>query len=652
MSAFDQSPGLSETQEFTTIIVFGASGDLARKKTFPSLFQLFRSNLLPRRTRIVGYARTVMTHDQFYSKATSNIKGSSAEITEFMKLCSYISGSYNQNEDFLRLRKAPHKVDYVVGSKISRRLRVYYMALPPSAFLMVSEKIKTNVYDDKVDNHLVIEKPFGFDQETSRELNSHLSVYFKESEIFRTDHYLGKEMVKNIMVLRFANTFYEASWNNKFISNVQLTFREPFGTEGRGGYFDQFGIIRDVMQNHLLQVLSVLAMEPPKSLDAEHIRDRKTEVLKHIPPVVLEETLLGQYTKSTDGTKPGYLDDETVNPNSNTPTFAATVLHINNDRWRGVPFIMKAGKAVESAKVVIRIQFKDESNNLFPKLARNELVIQISPKENIYLKTVVKEPGLSSDIIMTDLDLSYIHRFSDVLIPDAYASLLLDVIGSDHSNFVREDELDEAWRIFTPILKRIDEGNVKPLPYAYGTRGPQGASDFHIKFGGYKPTGLAYDWSQPGTSELEKPMRTKLKSAKKVVKRLKPKLDTLFDCLFCNHEKSVNVSIDRNSKIGTLSCKVCQVNYQTVTNNLSVAIDIYSEWIDACEEAKKQESGNTLAEYERESEQQDSDREDYQRENIQEGSEEERYDYFGEGTDSDNDQRTKRSRLQDSDDDE
>ncbi|OLY78967.1 Glucose-6-phosphate 1-dehydrogenase [Smittium mucronatum] len=507
MSTFESRDHANEKHYVSTIVVvFGASGDLAHKKTFPALFQLFQAKLLPENFRIIGYARSLLERDVFVKKATSYIKAPADQVASFMEICEYMHGSYDNAEDFVKLREnieageekaSSHKMERTSDNILKNRLRIYYMALPPSVFLPVSENVRKIVYNPEVENHLVVEKPFGFDQESSRVLNSQISKDWLEAEIFRTDHYLGKEMVKNIMALRFANTFYEAVWNKEHISNVQITFREPFGTEGRGGYFDQFGIIRDVMQNHLMQVLSILAMEQPASLNAEDVRDSKTAVLKCIPPIVLEETLLGQYTKSVDGTKPGYLDDDTVNKESNTPTFAEVAIHIDNDRWRGVPFIMKAAKAVDVAKVIVRIQFKDIEHSIIPKLARNELVIQISPEDKIYLKTIVKEPGLSSKLTLSDLNLSYSAVFDDSLIPEPYASLLLDVIGTDHSNFVRADELDEAWRIFTPILKRIENEKIVPLPYPYGSRGPEGESDFHIRFGHYKPRQLDYKWFSP-----------------------------------------------------------------------------------------------------------------------------------------------------------
>ncbi|KAJ2654140.1 Glucose-6-phosphate 1-dehydrogenase [Coemansia sp. RSA 1285] len=241
-------------------------------------------------------------------------------------------------------------------------------------------------------------------------------------------------------------------------------------------------------------------MNQPKSLRSEDIRDCKTQVLRRILPIQLEDTLLGQYVGSADGSKPGYKDDETVPKDSLTPTFAQSVLHVDNSRWRGVPWVLKAGKALDEAKMTIRIQFKDMPNALFPNLARNELVIEVSPKESVHIKTIVKEPGLSTNLAMSELDLSYHKRYQDLKIPDAYATLILDVLNGDHSNFVRSDELDEAWRIFTPLLHHIDTDQVVPLPYEYGSRGPKGVDEFAAERAGYKRTAREYHWQPKSAS--------------------------------------------------------------------------------------------------------------------------------------------------------
>lgn len=276
-------------------------------------------------------------------------------------------------------------------------------------------------------------------------------------------------MVKNLLILRFGNAFFNATWHRHHIDNVQITFKEPFGTEGRGGYFDEFGIIRDVMQNHLLQVLTLLAMERPISFSAEDIRDEKVRVLRAMPAIEPKNVIIGQYGRSLDGTKPSYKEDDTVPPNSRCPTFCALVAYIKNERWDGVPFIMKAGKALNEQKTEIRIQFKDVTSGIFKDIPRNELVIRIQPNESVYLKMNSKLPGLSMQTVVTELDLTYRRRFSDLKIPEAYESLILDALKGDHSNFVRDDELDASWRIFTPLLHYLDDNkDIIPMEYPYG----------------------------------------------------------------------------------------------------------------------------------------------------------------------------------------
>jgi len=312
---------------------------------------------------------------------------------------------------------------------------------------------------------------------------------------------LGKEMVKNMLILRFGNSILDSSFNKNLVDNVQITFKEPFGTEGRGGYFDEFGIIRDVMQNHLCQVLSILTMERPFSFSAEDIRDEKTKVLRYIKPITKENTLLGQYIGNSKG-KPGYLDDDTVPKDSVCPTFAAIVLYINSPRWEGVPFILKAGKALNEQKTEIRIQYKDVTSGIFSDIDRNELVIRVQPGEAVYLKMNTKAPGLGMKSVPTEMDLTYKRRFSELKIPEAYEALLLDAFKGDHSNFVRDDELDLAWKIFTPLLHAIDKKEVPLAKYEYGSRGPAELDAFMNKLAGYKRGGQNYNWPTTQASSL------------------------------------------------------------------------------------------------------------------------------------------------------
>lgn len=493
----------TELTESVVIVVFGASGDLAKKKTFPALFGLFRNGLLPKKTAIVGYARTVMDHDEYLERATSHLKPRANEDKnlfeqkkkKFIDILTYISGKYDTDEGFISLRKHVEEIEKDLGFKTADRL--FYFALPPSVFAEVSVHLKKNVYPEGENDtvRVIIEKPFGHDLDSARALQDELSKVWQENEMFRIDHYLGKEMVKNILILRFGNVFFSSSWNKNTISNVQISFKEPFGTEGRGGYFDTIGIIRDVMQNHLLQVLSLIAMDRPVSFDAEDIRDEKVKLLKAIAPIDLKNVILGQYDKSSDGSKPAYIDDKTVDKDSRQCTFAAMELNIHNERWEGVPFILRAGKALDEAKVEIRIQYRDVPRGIFASIPRNELVIRVQPEEAIYLKMNCKYPGLSTRTVPTDLDLTYHSRYADLKIPEAYEALILDALKGDHSNFVRDDELDVSWQLFTPLLKEIDENkDIIPEKYPYGSRGPASVTKFLHDRGYVRDTAGLYQW--------------------------------------------------------------------------------------------------------------------------------------------------------------
>ncbi|KAG0294626.1 Glucose-6-phosphate 1-dehydrogenase, partial [Dissophora globulifera] len=484
----------------------GASGDLAKKKTFPALFGLFRNGHIAPTTRIIGYSRTKIDRPDYLKRISQYIKNTSdpqvkAMLDRFLDQSTYVSGLYDQDSGFQQLEHELKRVEQETGAQD----RLLYMALPPSVFIPVATGLKRNCYTTKGINRLIVEKPFGMDLESSRVLSKALAALYREDEIYRIDHYLGKEMVKNIMILRFSNQIFRSCWDKDHISNVQITFKEKIGTEGRGGYFDEFGIVRDVMQNHLFQILSLIAMETPASLNAEDIRNAKVDVLRAIPEVIESEVLLGQYGKSEDGTLPSYLDDETVPKGSKQATFAAAAFHINNPRWSGVPFVLKCGKALNQQKVEVRIQFKDMGEGLFHKndMARNELVIRVQPDEAVYLKMTQKLPGLGMETVMSELDLSYASRFTNLSVPDAYENLILDAILGEQSNFVRSDELDEAWRIFTPVLHKIDRGLVPVATYPYGSRGPEQVADFIARFG-FERHQQEYSWPETSQTRVAK----------------------------------------------------------------------------------------------------------------------------------------------------
>ncbi|KAG8900902.1 Glucose-6-phosphate 1-dehydrogenase [Tulasnella sp. 403] len=408
----------------TVVIVLGASGDLAKKKTFPAFFGLYKEGYLPKDIHIVGYARTKMTLDEFHLREVSYIKNPNEDeeiktkLESFKSISTYVAGSYDKDEDFQALEKHLNEIEAKYPGE--ERNRLFYFALPPSVFLDVARGLKHNNYSKNGINRIIIEKPFGKDLKSAQELMSSLGNLWTEDETYRIDHYLGKEMVKNMLVLRFANIALSSGWDKNSISNVQITFKEPFGTEGRGGYFDEFVC----------------------------------------------------------------------------PTFAAVTLWINNPRWEGVPFILKAGKALNEAKVEVRIQYKDVTQGIFKDIARNELVIRIQPSEAVYIKMNMKTPGFLTRAFPTEMDLTYKRRFTDAKIPEAYEALIRDAFRGDHSNFVRNDELEAAWKIFTPILHWIDgrDGQApRPSPYPYGSRGPKELDGF-IRKHGFKRAESGYVW--------------------------------------------------------------------------------------------------------------------------------------------------------------
>ncbi|XP_028178285.1 glucose-6-phosphate 1-dehydrogenase [Ostrinia furnacalis] len=480
-----------------TFILLGASGDLAKKKIYPTIWFLYRDDLLPEKTKFIGYARTKQTMAEVRQKSEKYMKvrpGEEEKFEKFWAANDYHAGSYDKRIDYELLNQliTKHEKGPVAN-------RIFYLAVPPTVFSDVTVNIRNACTSIKGYTRVIIEKPFGRDDISSNKLSQHLAGLFKEEQIYRIDHYLGKEMVQNLLTIRFANSIFDPSWNRENIASVLISFKEPFGTEGRGGYFDDFGIIRDVMQNHLLQILSLVAMEKPVSLNPNDIRDEKVKVLRHIRPIRKEDILIGQYVGNPDGQgdeKLGYLDDPTVPDGSVTPTYALAALWINNSRWQGVPFILRCGKALNERKAEVRVQYKDVPGDIFDGHAkRNELVLRVQPGEAVYVKLMSKSPGMNFDLVEAELDLTYSLRYREANVPDAYERLILDVFMGSQMHFVRNDELTEAWRIFTPILKELEENQVKPIPYVFGSRGPQEA-DSKLKGYDFKYSG-SYKWVKP-----------------------------------------------------------------------------------------------------------------------------------------------------------
>ncbi|KAK9272732.1 hypothetical protein L1049_003109 [Liquidambar formosana] len=497
-----ESEGVPESgSAVLSIAVLGALGDLSTKLIFPALFNLYRQGFLQSsEVYIFGYGKDDVSDKEFRDhiykylipdKAPSS-EPPTADESKFLQLVKYIYGSNDEEKGFWLLDKviAEHEVSKNRVGGSSRRL--FYLALPPSVYPSACKMIRH--YCMNKSNHggwtrIVVEKPFGRDLDSSEKLSAQIGELFDESQIYRIDHFLGKELVQNLLVLRFANRFFLPLWNRDNIDNVQIVFREDFGIEGRGAYFDENGIIRDVIQNHLMQIFCLVAMEEPVSLNPEHVRDKKVKVLQAVLPIEDKDVVLGQYK--------GYTDELTVPDQSNTPTFASMILRIHNERWEGVPFILKAGKGLNSSKAEIRIQFKDVPSDIYKssKVGRNEFVIRLQPSESIYMKLTVKQPGLEISTMQSELNLTFAERYQGVVIPDAYERLILDIIRGDQQHFVRTDELKAAWEIFTPLLHRIDNGKMKPILYEYGSRGPKEADELLEKAGYVQTHG--YVWIPP-----------------------------------------------------------------------------------------------------------------------------------------------------------
>ena len=477
------------------VILVGASGDLAQRKVLPALFSLFAQRLLPANMHIFGFARSALTDAEFRARTAERLMcrytpeaHECATLTEqFLARCHYVAGEYSAPESFLDLAD---RIRQISGGLAGNRL--FYLATPPSVFLDVARAIGNSglvTCDDSESwTRIVIEKPFGRDRASSDELVTEFGRVFSNDQTYRIDHYLGKEVIQNLLVLRFANRIFEPIWNRNFIRQVRIVWKETLDIGNRAGYFDGFGIIRDVMQNHLMQMLALTAMEQPDSLAATPIRDEKVQVLRAVRPLGLDDLVLGQYTAPVGDAagRKSYQSENGVAPNSRTPTYAAAVLRVNNSRWKGVPFVLECGKALDEQLAEICIQFHDIPRNIFarelPELPANELVIRVQPDEAIFLRVVNKAPGLKMQLEATELNLRYRTAFAGV-IPEAYESLLLDVVAGERSLFIRADELAASWDIFDRVLHEIDDRQIVPEPYAQGSRGPAGVARLNQRTG-------------------------------------------------------------------------------------------------------------------------------------------------------------------------
>lgn len=477
-------------------VLFGATGDLTKRKIMPGLFSLFSQNLLPQNFVIVAFARRDKTDEQFREELKVNMKEfapklpSDGEVWDrFANIVFYVRSSFDEPEGYHRLATRLTELDtqFNLGGN-----HLFYLATPPDNFSEIIANLGVaglnNPRRESGWSRLIIEKPFGIDLNTAIQLNTELNSVFQENQVYRIDHYLGKEAVQNILVLRFANQIFEPLWNQKYIDNVQITVAETLGVEGRGGYFESSGITRDIVQNHAIQVLTLIAMEPPASLSADDVRGEKVKVLKSIRPFTPEEvalwTVRGQYGPNKVGDKdlPGYRQEEGVNPRSETETFAAFKFQINNWRWAGVPFYVQAGKRMPARLTEVKIQFKSPPDVLFRKMPNiqitpNILTLRIQPDEGASIEVGCKVPGPEMSVKPVRMNFLYGAEF-DAPIRDAYERLILDAIRGDASLFARNDEVEEAWRIITPIMEAWRDLTCPIFPnYPAGTWGPRSAAD-------------------------------------------------------------------------------------------------------------------------------------------------------------------------------
>jgi glucose-6-phosphate 1-dehydrogenase len=459
-----------------TLAIFGASGDLTSRKLIPALYTLFQKGRLPTDTRIVGISRTKFTHEAWRDElaaATQKYAAksfNSAAWTAFAANIFYQPGDIDQPQDFARLAAF---LDELEGNRPATRL--YYLATAPQLYAQAIANLGAAGLADETRGvrRVVIEKPFGTDLKSAQELNRATHLVFAEKQVYRIDHYLGKETVQNLLVLRFANSIFEPLWNRRYIDHVQITVAEEVDVGRRAGYYDQAGVLRDMFQNHLLQLLMVIAMEAPARYTADFIRDEKVKVLRAVKPLAggdfAANTVRGQYE--------GYRQAEGVPVSSQTATFAALKLDVDNWRWQGVPFYLRSGKAMSCRTSQIVIQYRQPPIMMFDsgprtQLDANKLVVQIQPAEGIQLHFQTKVPDAGMRLRTTDLDFKFAREFTGEM-PDSYQRLLLDAMNGDASLFARSDEVEVAWSIIDPILAAWNSPASPPLEtYPRGEWGP------------------------------------------------------------------------------------------------------------------------------------------------------------------------------------
>lgn len=468
------------------LVIFGASGDLTKRKLIPALYELHTQQLLPEKLAVLGVSRTELSDSDFREKMKeflSILPHNEKDIEAFLKHLYYQPLSTVDSSEYPILKSRLE----ALGKELSiPENYIYYLSTPPNLYQIIPQSLAEIGLNDATNGfkRLIIEKPFGTDLKTARELNKKLLNYFDEHQLYRIDHYLGKETVQNMLVTRFSNGIFEPIWNHNFVHHIEITSAETLGVEDRGGYYDHSGAMRDMIQNHLMQLVGMVAMEPPVVIEADAIRNELLKVFQSLRPIksedVANQVIRGQYTQSHIGKElvKGYREESGVDPNSRTETFVAMKFFIDNFRWAGVPFYIRTGKKLPARVTEVVIHFKNTPHHLFGSQAdtdpvNNQLVLRIQPDEGILLKFGMKVPGAGFRVQTVNMDFHY-DELSDVFLPTAYGRLLLDCMQGDATLYARGDAVEKAWQYVQPILDAWQNNHEIPIyGYPAGTWGPE-----------------------------------------------------------------------------------------------------------------------------------------------------------------------------------
>ncbi len=463
------------------LVIFGASGDLTKRKLVPALYTLYKQKLLPEKFAVLGASRTKLSDDDF-RKRVNEFLPDEEQVESFKEMLFYQPISNDSADDFIPLKERLNKLtkDLEIPENF-----IFYLSTPPSLYEVIPHFLFENElsHSEKYFRRLIVEKPFGTDLESAKQLNIKLLSYFNEEQIYRIDHYLGKETVQNMLVTRFSNGIFEPLWNQNYIELVEITSAESLGVEGRGGYYEHAGALRDMLQNHMMQLVGFVAMEPPVVIEANAIRNEITKVFQSLRPIkendVYRYVIRGQYTESTiKGEKvTGYRNEPGVDPNSRTETFVALKFHIDNWRWAGVPFYIRTGKKLPTRVTEIVIHFKSVPHRLFghpgKHQTKNQLIIRIQPDEGILLTFGMKTPGAGFEVQTVNMDFRY-SDLTNTVVPAAYERLLLDCMQGDATLYSRGDAVEQAWKFVQPIINAWETNHEIPIyGYPAGTWGPE-----------------------------------------------------------------------------------------------------------------------------------------------------------------------------------